>query len=209
MPIMPLHDTTLINYSSSTPRAQIIHFSSGFFSLLLTLSLMPSNIQSVMTSPTWHKAIPQHDSCCQILSYLGIAPGPRSPVIIHPSPSDQADNTQYRERRESRDPKFVANWLTAILGSGRTAIIHFISSSQHLDWSGKITSRCLISPGLFYSEIITVICRRCKLVRILLLTLPFITVLISYWFFWPDHSSWPSSYSHILVTMGLLWLWPG
>ena len=113
---------------------------------------MPSNIQSVMTNPTWHNAIPSW----QLLSYFVISRDcTRTPKSRNysSSPSDQPDNTQYRGIQESPDPKFVANWLTAILGAGRTAIIHFISSSQSqdLDGSGKITSRCLTTPGLFYS----------------------------------------------------------
>ena len=141
----------MINKLSSTPWEQIIHLSSWLFSVL-TLSLMPSNIQSVMTNPTWHNAIPSW----QLLSYFVISRDcTRTPKSRNysSSPSDQPDNTQYRGGEESPDPKFVANWLTAILGAGRTAIIHFISSSQSqdLDWSGKITSRCLTTPGLFYS----------------------------------------------------------
>ena len=147
---MPLHDNTMINESSSTPRAQIIHFSSRFFSLLLTLGLMPSNIQSVMTSLTWHNAIPTWQLLSNFVISRDCTRTPKSRNYSSPPPPP-IRLTTLNIGEESRDPKFVANWLTAILGTWRTAIIHFISSSQHLDWSGKITSRCLISPGLFYS----------------------------------------------------------
>lgn len=93
---MPLHDNTMINESSFTPRAQIIHFSSRFFSLLLTLGLMPSNIQSVMTSLTWHNAIPTWQLLSNFVISRDCTRTPKSRNYSSPSPSDQADNTQYR-----------------------------------------------------------------------------------------------------------------
>ena len=115
---------------------------------------MPSNIQSLMTSLTWHNAIPTW----QVLSYFVISPDctrtPKSRNYSSP-PSHQADNTQYREP----GPKFVANWQPSPI-LRRSAIIHFIS--HHNIWidQGKSRPDVWYHPAVLFSDHHRVNCRR-------------------------------------------------
>mgnify|MGYP007048722800 CR=1 FL=1 len=155
---------------------------------------MPSNIQSAMTSLTWHNAIPTW----QVLSYFVISRNcTRTPKSRNYS-SPPSHQTQYRADR----PKFVATWLTAPYWGGLGEELQLYTSSVITIFGlirGKITSRCWISP---VAVLFTDYHRRREMFASsrLYLLLPLIgsccyTMAIT-------------TLSLILVTMGLLWLWP-
>ena len=136
---------------------------------------MPSNIQSAMTSLTWHNAIPTW----QVLSYFVISRNcTRTPKSRNYS---SPPSHQYRADR----PKFVATWLTAPYWGGWEKNCNYTlhQSSQYLDWSeGKSRRREMIASSRLYL-LLPLIGSCCYTMAITTLSL-------------------------ILVTMGLLWLWP-